>query len=207
MKLRDHLKGKFMAEFEFSSYDKRVSQADGSEIVLFHLSKPLKHVIGSQTLTDDATDETVRMQAWDVTEVFIHERDMGDDDGIDVNDDGSGIVKSNLMLDVTNRNEVWLRRESLAAFGAGRRRERRSERRSGLIGKMNEMKTRSIYGNKNVDPEGKPVDEVKNGIPDVVASEIPPPTIKEKGEIDPVKAAEEQAKVEKELKAKNQPVK
>ena len=193
MKLKDHLKTRFVTEFEFARYEKRPSQTDGSEIVIFHLKNPIPHVIGSQTLTDDATDETVRMQAWQVSEVFMHERDMPDDDSIDVKEDGSGSVKSGLILDVSNRNEVWLRKESLAAFGSQRRRERRNERRSGLISKMNENKTRSVFGDK----------EVKNGIPESVASNIPPvdATLKEKGEIDPVKQAEELKKSEKTEKA------
>lgn len=182
MKLKDHLKGKFMSQFDFTSYDKRVSQTDGSEIVVFHLSKPIPHVIGSQSLTDDATDETIRMQAWQVTEVYIHERDMGDDDGIDVNEDGSGTCKSNLMLDVTNRNEVWLRRESLAAFGSQRRRERRNDRRSGLISKMNENKTRSVFSNEK--PATTP-ESVSNPNPDPISAEAGKKDIKKPETVKP----------------------
>lgn len=145
MKLKEFLSGKSQTEFKIKSIEMRVSQTDGSQIGVLHVDGLIPHVTGSQSLTDDMTDETMRLQAWDVDTVYIHERDMGDDDGITVNPDGTGVVKSNLILDVSNRDEVWLRKQSLAQFGNERRRERRSERRSGLINKMNERKTRAAF--------------------------------------------------------------
>ncbi len=183
MKLKEFLQGKAQTEFKVKRVEMRISQTDNSQIAVLYVDGVIPHVIGSQSLTDDMTDETMRLQAWDVEQVFIHERDMGDDDGITINPDGTGEVKSNLVLDVSNRDEVWLRKKSLAQFGNERRQERRSERRSGLINKMNERKTRAAFPSPS-----------QNG--KVELSPTPVAEIKEKNEIDPVKQAEELKKTE-----------
>lgn len=153
MKLTNFLANKSQTEFEVIRTDMEVTESNGEKIAVLHLKKPIPIVQGSMTVSDDTTGASERLEAYDVEVIRIHQRDF-DDEGIDIADDGTGTVKTNLRLDVSNRGDVWLTSKSFNAFRRERAQDRRSDRRSGILSKMNERKASKAL--KDVSVEGKP---------------------------------------------------
>lgn len=153
MKLKNFLANKSQTEFEVVRTEMEVTESNGEKIAVLHLKKPLSIVQGSMTVSDEATGSSERLEAYDVEVVRMHERDF-DAEGIDINEDGTGFVKTNLRLDVSNRGDVWLTSKSFNAFRREKAGERASTRRSGIVTKMQERKASKALGGVNV--EGKP---------------------------------------------------
>lgn len=144
MKLKQYLADKAQTEFEVVRVDHKVAETTGEKIAVLWLAKPIPIVQGTQTITDDATNESARIEAYEVESVRIYERDF-DAEGIDINEDGTGQVKTDLMLDVSSAGDVWLTSKSFAAFGREKRQENRGKRNSGILTKMQERKASATF--------------------------------------------------------------
>lgn len=164
MKLSAFTKDKAMVEFEFERLELGITEADGSKYAILYLKEPIAEVTGSQTISDSATGDTERVAAWDVDKVQIAERNF-DADGIEINEDGTGIVKTNsLRLDVAKGSgDVWLTDVSFAQFGRLKRQENQQTRNGGMITRIQSRKTQATFKDKKV-TENKPT-------PQSVASE------------------------------------
>lgn len=149
MKLGQFLADKAVTEFEVVGTTYEVAESNGEKIAVLRLKNPIPMVEGSQSVSDDATNASERLTAWDVETVRVYQRDF-DADGIDINEDGTGTVKTNLRLDVSNRGDVWLTSKSFAQFGREKRQENRNNRRSGILSKMNERKAQAILKKEEV---------------------------------------------------------
>ena len=143
MKLNAYLADKAITEFDVARVEHTVTET-GEKIAVLWLKTPIPVVQGSQRITDDATGESVRLESYDVESVRIHQRDF-ESDGIDINEDGTGKVKTDLRLDVSNGDDVWLTSESFASFGRKKRQENATNRKSGIVAKMNERKAASTF--------------------------------------------------------------
>jgi len=139
MKLKNFLADKSQTELEVARTEMEVTESNGEKIAVLHLKKPIPIVQGSMTVNDDATGTSERLEAYDVEIVRMHERDF-DVEGVEINEDGTGTVKTNLRLDVSNRGDVWLTSKSFNAFRRERAQDRRNERRSGIVTRMQERK-------------------------------------------------------------------
>lgn len=142
MKLNDYVKERKITSFKFSSVEIKLSvTTPGEKIAVLHLTEPITQVTGSQFIGDGA--DRVRMEAYDVETVSIYQRDMADE-GIDIKEDGSGIVNSDLQLDIANSGEVWLTSESFRSFGAKRAQETRDSGKAGVYNRMQERRARKL---------------------------------------------------------------
>lgn len=134
--LKQALENRKSAEFAFGSFTHTYDK-DGKKIVVMALTEAIAHVIGSQKISDGTVTEN--LDAYDVTEVRVHENDMNDD--IQVNEDGSGDVSSTtLRLDVTKSGEVWLRTKTFAQAGNELRAERTGNQQKSILEKLKERK-------------------------------------------------------------------
>jgi hypothetical protein len=136
------------SEFEFVNIQKDYAE-DGSIIATFTLKNPIPEVVGSQSVTDGVNTE--RVSAFDVTHIKIHQEDM-EDEGISVNPDGkSGVVKTDMRLDVAKRSgEVWLTSTSLATKSREMRDSRQMSRRDQLMQAINKRKENAKASNPAV---------------------------------------------------------
>lgn len=138
--LKEALANKKQSQFDFTGFTYTYDN-NNKKVVTLELVNPIPYVSGSQSITDG--NESVKLDAYDVTHVKIHEDDMVE--GIDVNEDESGTVDTDaLRLDVSRAGEVWLRSKSFAASGADYRRERTSTRDAGVLQKLRAAKSKGI---------------------------------------------------------------
>lgn len=137
MKLNEFVSEKAISELVIARTE-IVPTESGEKVAILHLKQPLASVTGSQSIIDDASGETVRIEAYDVEAVKIHESDM-EDDGFNMNEDGSGTYKGDLRLDVAKGSgDVWLKATSFAASAREMRKANRTERQGGLLSKIRE---------------------------------------------------------------------
>lgn len=159
MKLTNYLANKSQTEFEVAKTEMEVTESNGEKIAVLHLKKPIPLVQGSMTATDDANGISERLEAYDVEVVRMHQRDF-DAEGIEINEDGTGLVKTNLRLDVSNRGDVWLTSKSFNAFRREKSADRRNERRSGIVNKMQERKAMKNLSGANLEEKPEVVEKV-----------------------------------------------
>lgn len=148
MNLQSFVKDKKAAEFEVVGVDVEIAESDGKKIAILRLKTPIPLVQGSQIVTDSASNVSQKMEAYDVEFVRIHEDDFGAE-GIEINEDGTGTVKCDLRLDVTRNGDVWLKKQSFRSWARDKANERRNDRSSGILNKMNARKTQAEF--KGVD--------------------------------------------------------
>jgi hypothetical protein len=159
MKLGEFLKDKKQSNLEIASVEMTFTETTGEKIAILHLSTPLGIVTGSQSITDEDTNTTERVVAYDVDSIKVHESDI-DDEGFDMLDNGSGKYSGNLRLDVAKSSgEVWLRSESFAAGARAFRTENRNKRNGGMVARIAERRAQAQakQGNKaGVEPVSQP---------------------------------------------------
>lgn len=144
-KLKDVVGLKSTTEFNVASFTVEVAERDGSKIAVLQLDKPIPVVEGSQFVGDDASGDRERLKAYDVESVRVHQDDF-DAEGIDIDPEtGKGTVKCDLRLDVANSGDVWLKSKSFAAFAREKAGERKSERQSGIVAKMQERRAKATF--------------------------------------------------------------
>lgn len=156
MKLGAFLKDKKQTELVIQSVEMTFTETSNEKIAILHLATPLAVVTGSQTITDTDTDQTERVFAEDVVSVKVHENEI-EDEGFEMNEDGTGTYSGNLRLDVAkSSNEVWLRAESFAASARAYRAENRNKRNSGMLSKIAERRQAAKAGanQSRVEPVG-----------------------------------------------------
>lgn len=156
MKLKQFLASKALAEFLVTRVELDVASG-GQKIATLFLHAPIPQVQGSQMVKDPVSNETARVIAYDVEYVKIAEDDF-DAEGIDIDESGQGLVKTNeLSLDVAKGSgEVWLKREKFSAFARGQRQNRADERSAGLMSKIKERQTKAAFKGVDVNQPVKP---------------------------------------------------
>lgn len=147
MKLTNFLANKAQTEFEVMRVEQEVTESNGEKIAVLYLKNPIPIVDGSMSISDDAGAQE-RLQAYDVTTVRIHQRDF-EAEGIDIKEDGTGTVKTDLRLDVSNRGDVWLTSKSFNTFRREKAQDRRAERRSGITAQMQARKANALLKGAN----------------------------------------------------------
>jgi len=148
---------------------------DGLPILHLVMAKPLDVVYGRK-IPDEMSGGTITLEARDVervsigaealTAINIKEAEIqkaienGDKDVKPLftwTEEGkSGTLECDLQLDVSNAAEVWIVKEKFSAFGARKRKERRSNENSALINKIKDAKTKSEFKNVDVNAPEKP---------------------------------------------------
>lgn len=165
-KLSEILSSKAKVELEFVDLIQDEAQRDGSPIVKLVLKNPLPVVYGRR-ITDNVTGDTIGLEARDVEMVSIGAEALQAIDDMEtaemqkpekdrkmpfqwVQEGKSGKLTCNLKLDVSQSQEVWVVKTSLAQFGRNQRQERRNRQNSTLIDKIKESKTRAEFKNTDV---------------------------------------------------------
>lgn len=155
MKLNEFLKDKPQVDLEITQVVKEITD-NGELTAKLYLKKPIPEVT-SGTVRDPETGEMVPRVQFDVTMIRIHQRNM-DNDGIDINEDGTGTVKADLRLEISRRGEVWLTNESFGSFARKQRATQNAEGNGAVIAKMKERQA------------AKELEGVDAGKPETVAS-------------------------------------
>jgi len=112
--------------FEFENIVRDETRS-GEPLVILVLKEPISRVMGRR-ITDRLSGESARLQVNDVTEIQIGPDDMENIRKLEeesgksivnwIEEGKSGTIETDqLLLDVDRRDKVWLRRESLAAYG------------------------------------------------------------------------------------------
>lgn len=144
-KLKDVVGLVSTTQFNVVGFTVESAERDGSKIAVLQLDKPIPVVEGSQFVGDDASGDRERLKAYDVETVRVHQDDF-DADGIDIDPETrKGTVKCDLRLDVANSGDVWLKAKSFAAFAREKAGERKSERQSGIVAKMQERRAKATF--------------------------------------------------------------
>ena len=137
MNLADFLGSKKTSTFKVKSVGISIQESTGEKIALLYLETPIPIVEGSQKVKDDATGESVRIEAYDVEVVRVFARDQNAD-GIDIDPvTGKGTVACDLQLDVTQAGDVILTSESLAAWG---RKQQKAKSGGGVLARIRARK-------------------------------------------------------------------
>lgn len=112
---------------------------DGNFIAILTLQNPIPHVTGSQTV--QIGDKTFNLAANDVRQIKVHQEDMVDFDpatgeGFSFDTEGtSGAYQgSDLVLDVSQQKEVWLKRTSFAQAGRAYKSQAKTKQLEKLFG-------------------------------------------------------------------------
>lgn len=124
---------------------------DGKMVATLQLAQPIPLVKGSQQVEYEGKLRT--FDAVDVTEVKIHENDFCEGFEWDEQGDNGAYKGDELILDVTQRGEVWMRKTSFAASARGFRTQNRETRLAKVLGKKEPTKNEAI----------EPVDTTKAG--------------------------------------------
>lgn len=140
IKFSERILAKKMTEFKFLSWTKMMTNAKPGEsskpYVLFELDTPIEKVVSSSVMWDPTgSGDKVHPYASDVTEIkcMVELIDKTDDEwkyDVDGEDKavGSGSYSGDLLLDMSNRGEVWLTDESFAHFGSDTAKKNRLEK-------------------------------------------------------------------------------
>ena len=162
MKLIEALKAVKQSSFKFVRFTKQYD-SNNNMIAVLELEEPIPFVSGSQNIT--VGDITEKLDAYDVMVVKVHQDDM-DNEGITVNDDGSGEVSCDLRLDVTKSGEVWLKTKSFAVSGREFGNSRRNEQQQSVVEKLRLAKAaaaKKIIGQPGATVSAKELEPVDNG--------------------------------------------
>lgn len=156
MKL-ESLVTKFAIEFEFSHYQLTVADSDRKKIAVLYLKEPIPTVEGSQIISDEEAGIREKVKAYDVETVRIHQDDFAAAN-VTINEDGSGSVKCDLILDVSKRTrEVWIKSISFARFRANQQVERNAAQNRAILGDMQARKaSKLLAGNTSGDTATQP---------------------------------------------------
>jgi len=157
-KLSQILGAKTKVEFEFLDLIQDEAQRDGSPLVRLVLKNPLPVVYGRR-INDNATGDSVTLEARDVEMISIGSEALMEIEKLEEEgkelftwdvEGKSGKFKCNdLKLDVSQQQEVWVVKTSLAQFGRNQRTARRQTQTSNLVSKIREAKTKEEFAGAN----------------------------------------------------------
>lgn len=116
------------------------------KVAVLTLKRPIPLVIGSQSLSETGNvEDAEKLEAYDVEIVRIHQSDFKAK-GVSFNKDKTGTIKSDdLLLDVAQSGEVWVKSVSFADFSRGQRQENKNKKIGGTFTKMREAKAKSAF--------------------------------------------------------------
>lgn len=157
--LADILGAKAGVEFEFTSMEKDETQG-GDPILRFTPKEPIDKVTGRR-VTDNATGDSGRIEAFDVELVSIGKDAIDAIDALEkagtevftwIEEGVSGKIKlpTPFKLDVSRAQEVWISNGGFAKFAQNRRNERNSKQTSTLLSKVREKQTKKEFANTDV---------------------------------------------------------
>jgi len=167
--LQEILGSKSRVQLEFSDLIIDESTQDGSPILRLVMKEAIPLVYG-RNINDQMSGETITLEARDVERVSIGAEALTainakEDEikkAIEAGDktaklqfiwdvEGkSGRLECGLKLDVSAAGEVWVVKTGFAAFGAQKRRERRSNQNSALIKKIQDAKTKAEFKGETI---------------------------------------------------------
>lgn len=134
--------------------------AGGLAYVKLILKNPIPLVTGGKR-RDNTSGETIGLEAADVEVVSINPDALKVIDELEeagtavfswvdgMEGKAGKLITSDLRLDVSNNLDVWVVKESFAAWAKGQRDSRNQKRNTGLMNKMNEAKAKRTL--KDVD--------------------------------------------------------
>lgn len=149
----------------------------GQPLIRLTLKNPIAKISGSQIINDTVSGDSLRNEAVDVTELVIGKSTIDDikkwdtesqeaydkakaadpntkvvaETVFDVNEDGSGIIKSDkLFFDVSQAGEGWITSVKFAAFVRNQQQERRNNNKSGIVSRLRERQTKGTFKDTNV---------------------------------------------------------
>lgn len=165
--LKEILGSKSRTEFEFIDVLKEQSQRDGSPILVFVLKTQIPKVTG-RTITDQDTNDSVRLEAFDVEEIRVGKETIDelyklDEEAVAAGKQGpiqwtvegkEGKIVCDIALDVSNAQQVWLTKTPFGQFGREQRQQRAKAQRSNLVAKMQERKAQASLKGADVNATG-----------------------------------------------------
>lgn len=151
----DKLKAMSSVKFSFISFEKKMSslregETERNSYIVFELEEPYSKVVtASIMLWNDNEGKKVARQVVDFTQIkcnldiiekyenqFVFDMDK-DDELV-----GTGLYKGDLILDVSDSDDVWLTDVSFANWKAGKRKAERTEKMQALVNRMEAFKGR-----------------------------------------------------------------